>query len=934
MRFDSSFWRKCRVIFRRFRITVLSAALALICVVIWFNQAGLPDFLKKPLVEKLRERGIELEFTRLRVNFFHGLIADNVRIGRAETPGSPALSLKQVRMELNYRALVHRRLQIDGLGLSEGKLTWPVSETNGVSRALVLDRIQAELRFQTNDTWSLDDVHADFAGAKFSLSGDIAHASEVRSWEIFHARPSTNRPAGRQQLQKFYDTLDRIHFEGAPDLNLSVNGDARDLQSFTIRLTVNAPNADTPWGRVRRGWLNVQTTLSRASGTPHAFVRLEASKVNTPWGGADDIRFEADVSQSSNAPAADESWASWGNLQPYRFTWKAQCAQLQTDKLNADSVACVGFWSAPELAVTNLAARLGGGWLDAQAQLDVATRKFSFTNSSSFNLNAVSRLLTEKTQRWLEQFLWTQPPLLQAGGSLILPAWTNRQPDWRHEVQPTEQFTGKFSVAHGAFRKIGFDSVEGHFSYSNLVWQLPDLAVSQAGTRLELAGDENDATKDYHWRVHGALDPNTFRPLLVAANAERVFNQFTSSAPAQIDTDVWGRLYDYDRIGAHGRITLTNFSFRGQSAGLFQTAINYTNRVLELFGPSLRRGPEILTADRVAVDFNSWRIYFTNGFSTADPGAVTRAIGPKIGRVLEPYHFVRPPTVHVNGYAPLRDITNVDLSFEVDGGPFEWLKLKSPRVVGEVHWFGERLVLTNVTAAFYGGEATGFANFNFHPKEGADFQCAVDATNVNLHLLAADLSSPTNHLEGQLAAHAVVTGANTTRWRMLNGYARADLHEGLLWQVPIFGILSSPLNAISPGLGDSRATEASGVFAATNGVISSDKLEIHSTLTRLQYSGTVDLYQRVNARVNAGLLRDTWVIGPLLSTVLWPVSKVFEYQITGTLGNPKSEPVYVPKFLLLPLHPIRSLEEMFPGDTSTNAPPKEYNHLPLSSPAG
>jgi hypothetical protein len=53
------------------------------------------------------------------------------------------------------------------------------------------------------------------------------------------------------------------------------------------------------------------------------------------------------------------------------------------------------------------------------------------------------------------------------------------------------------------------------------------------------------------------------------------------------------------------------------------------------------------------------------------------------------------------------------------------------------------------------------------------------------------------------------------------------------------------------------------------------------------------------------------------------VSKLFEYKITGTLKNPKGEPVYVPKLLLLPLHPIRTLEGIFPGgEIETNAPPE------------
>ena len=92
-------------------------------------------------------------------------------------------------------------------------------------------------------------------------------------------------------------------------------------------------------------------------------------------------------------------------------------------------------------------------------------------------------------------------------------------------------------------------------------------------------------------------------------------------------------------------------------------------------------------------------------------------------------------------------------------------------------------------------------------------------------------------------------------------------------------------------------------MSITNGVIYSDPLEINTAMTRLQYAGTVDLRGNVNARVTAQLLRNIWGVGPLISTFLWPVTKVFEYKVTGTLENPKKEPVYVPKFLLLPLHP-------------------------------
>lgn len=890
MRFHSGFWRKCRTGFRWFRIAMLLAVLALVCAFVWFNRVGLPDFLKRPLVEKLRARGVELEFTRLRLRFVRGLVAENVRLGHAAAPGSPTLSLAEVQLRLDHHAMLHRRLQINGLVLREGKLVWPLTTTN----TLTLNHIQTDLRFQTNDTWSLDHFQAGFAGVKLSLVADIAHAPEIRHWEMFHGKGTGVQAAVRMQLQKLSDTLNRIQFQGAPQLSLVVNGDARDIHSFVVRLDARAP------------------------------------AVQTPWGGAHDMQLAVNLTAPAGAPTNfDSAWAWWTNLQPYRLAWTMQLTQLQSEKLNADSVVCGGLWQSPELAVTNLSAALGGGQLDAQARLNVATREFVFTNSSCLDVHAVAALLTEKTRERLAEFSWTQPPWLRSGGSLILPPWTNRQPDWRGAVQPTIRLDGELAFTNGTAFGAKIDSACAHFDYSNLVWQLPDLVIAQAKTRLELEGGEDDATKNYHWHIHGTFDPETLRPFLTPTSnvGARGLSQFTFTGPAALDFETRGRLYDYDSIAAAGRAALTNFMIRGQAADSVVSGFQYSNRVVEFFSPRLSRagGTQAMTADRITLDFTAQRIWFVNGYGTADPEAVARAIGPKTGRTLEPYHFEEPPTVRVNGCAPLRGTEGADLSFDiVKGAPFQWLKFKLPFIAGTVHWRGQTLILTNLAAAFYGGSGNGFANFDFRaPHAGADYQFAVNVTNVNLHLLAKNLLPPTNHLEGTLNGQLVVTRADSRDWQTWDGFGHANLHDGLLWDIPVFGILSPVLNTVSPGLGNSRATEASARFTITNGVIYSDSLEIRSTMMRLQYACAVDLKEDVNARVTAQLLRDTWVVGPLVSTALWPVSKLFEYHVTGTLKNPKSEPVYVPKLLLMPLHPIRSLEGLFPGGDVFAGPPPE-----------
>jgi hypothetical protein len=183
----------------------------------------------------------------------------------------------------------------------------------------------------------------------------------------------------------------------------------------------------------------------------------------------------------------------------------------------------------------------------------------------------------------------------------------------------------------------------------------------------------------------------------------------------------------------------------------------------------------------------------------------------------------------------------------------------------------------------------------------------------------SDLSTNTNHLEGRLYGDLTVTKANSERWQSVFGYGNAHLRDGLLWDIPLFGIFSPVLNGIAPGLGNSRASAATSTFIITNGVVRTGDLEIRSTAMRLQYRGTVNLENQISARVDAELLRDMWLVGPLVSTVFWPVSKLFEYKVNGTLWDPRTEPVFIiPKIMLMPFHPFRTIKGLFPEDPNSN----------------
>ncbi len=308
-------------------------------------------------------------------------------------------------------------------------------------------------------------------------------------------------------------------------------------------------------------------------------------------------------------------------------------------------------------------------------------------------------------------------------------------------------------------------------------------------------------------------------------------------------------------------------------------------------------------------------VYLTNGVSTTDPMVIARAIGPHVARAIESYQFLTPPLAHVHGTIPTVRNEDADLYFELEGGPFRWWKFHVPQIAGTVHWTGSHLDLNNITADFYGGKVGGAAGFDFSVPKGADYHFYASVTNASLRRLLDDLSPRTNRLEGVLNADIVITRGNLARANDFDGYGDADLRDGLIWSIPIFGIFSPALDSLAPGLGSSRASAGNGSFLINNGVLRTDDTEIRSPAMRLRYRGTVNLDGDVNARVEAELLRDMWLVGPLVSTVFWPFSKMFEYKVSGSVTQPHTELLYLGKMV----EPFKQPKPPAPAP-STNAP--------------
>ncbi len=1016
--------------------------LVALCSLVYLNQVGLPDFVKRPLLQRLRARGLELQFSRLRLSFYRGLLAENVQFGQAREPLVPRLTAKELGVELDSRALARLQLQVEALSIRKGRLAWPIPDDSQPGRELSVEGIQTDLRFLPNDKWALDHFTAQFAGAQLQLSGTLTNASAVPQWKFLQSKEPSQKSAVLQwqrRLTRFADTLQKIQFSAAPDVKLFVNGDARDLRTFNARLTVVAPGAETPWGTFNGGHFQARLAPTETNGVSRLDITLKATEGQTPWASATNLFFEvsgmstegqtnlanARISlrasgahtrwaagrelelvmnlvpgesasglvngklvlvadhlesawaQASNtrleadwvhsltnpvplsghgllrAQSAASKWAQakelefvahlarppegtavqleasalwWTNLQPYALGWECRAAELQSSGVVARAFSAAGNWLAPELVVTNLGTRLYEGGLEGHGSLNVSQRLAAAALATDFDPLKVRAVLPEPARKWLSQFTWVAPPIARGELKVVLPAWTNSHPDWSAEVQPTLELTGNFLVpSNTSYRGLQASSVSSRFSYSNMCWHLPNLVATRPEGTFEAEHRDNERTHDFYWKISSTLDPQVARPVL-KTNETRVFDLLQFTSPPAIQVEVRGRSRDPSRTWIHGEATITNFSFRGESISRLHTYFDFSNKVAQFFGPQLERGTERMTADLLIADFNQERVFLTNGFSTVDTMAFARTIGPHIVRALEPYRFDKPPAVNGYGIIPMHREEEADLHLSVDGGPFHWSKFNVRHIMGDIAWTGLVVKLRNVQTEFYGGAAGGSAEFHFPERKPVEYQFALSATNSRLQSLMADYFGRTNQLEGYLTGNVVVTSAIGDDWHSANGYGQLALRDGLIWDIPIFGIFTPVLNGIVPGLGNSRASQGTCTFAMTNGVLHTDDLEIRAPALRLLYRGTMDLDGQVNARVEAELLRDMWLVGPLVSTVFWPVTKMFEYRVSGAIGQPKLEPVYlIPKLVLFPFQPFRALKGLLPESSGSgpNAPPSK-----------
>ena len=174
---------RVRRIFRWCRILFLLLVLAVVVSGIYLNTIGLPGFLKNPLIARLKEAGVEVEFGRMRLRWYRGVVVDHATFTFLKHPLQPIFFSDETELNPDLRSLSGPHLKLNSLAIKNGTLVWPVSKTN--SGSLTLSNITTRVRFHSKEEIDVERFAASFANAQITINGSLTNAAAIRDWKLF-----------------------------------------------------------------------------------------------------------------------------------------------------------------------------------------------------------------------------------------------------------------------------------------------------------------------------------------------------------------------------------------------------------------------------------------------------------------------------------------------------------------------------------------------------------------------------------------------------------------------------------------------------------------------------------------------------------------------------------------------------------------------------
>jgi len=515
-------------------------------------------------------------------------------------------------------------------------------------------------------------------------------------------------------------------------------------------------------------------------------------------------------------------------------------------------------------------AKLYGGEVSVNGRYDIAAGQFDLKLTSDTDPAAIAAVVVQKAEPVLRELRFQVNPTITAHYRLA--------PD----TGSVPQLDGTVHTGGLIFRGVEFRSIRFAYDNQGPVVKLSDVDIVTPEGQLTGSGQYQIESSDFTYELDSTLDPTRLLPLMTPA-IRQIVEPAWFETPPHIVAQASGDFVDPDAFAYDAQVDARRCSYRGVGLESAAGRLQLRHSKLDVQQMRLQRREGDITGT-VLADFNTHRTAFDLSI-TANPTEAAGLLGDKAADMMAPYRFGEHTDAQARGTIDFDESARTTWSAKVFTDMFSYWKLTSTRTQASLAFTNNTMEINGFNGSLYGGKLQGQAAFTFS-KALPRYSFDMKTQQVDVQTLLSGIEGHQAKVTGELSGNAQISGSGSNLATMEGG-GELTVSDGILWEVPLFGIFSRIL-------GNTKATDAHATFTIAQQAVQTDDLRIAAGVFTARSRGQVGFDGRLDFRVEAQFLR-SW---PGIGWISAIIGKVLEYKVGGTLGDPTYRPVNLPKELL------------------------------------
>jgi len=301
------------------------------------------------------------------------------------------------------------------------------------------------------------------------------------------------------------------------------------------------------------------------------------------------------------------------------------------------------------------------------------------------------------------------------------------------------------------------------------------------------------------------------------------------------------------------------------------------------------------------------------GTSTMDHKALIGMIGILTNGALNCFDFEGSSSARGSGLVAFRNRLKTNFKVDAESERIRLRKLVAEHGSFTVRMTGATNWIENFSADLNDGRLTGSAAFFFDPVSftNTGYEVSLDIKDAAFKkFIRMTGASSSGEFDGNLSGSVHVSGPpGSNIFQNMVGSGRISIADDRVFSLPIFGGFSQIMTKIIPGLDlVLRQTDASASFTIADGKIHSDAIHIKGDFLSLVARGDYHFDGELDFSVRVSLMKEHTLVARVIAPLVYPISKLFEFRLRGTIDNPDWYPTSFSKEMLQRIGLVRKDE--------------------------